>query len=81
MRPDFGCGISDHVFDVNGPETSGAIAQSVRDALSAWEPRIELVDVEVAPDPQDAARLLVAIDYLVRSSNSRLNLVYPFYLE
>ncbi len=81
MRPDFGCGIGDHVFDLSGPATAGAIADSVRAALLAAEPRIELLDIEVAPDPQDQARLLVAIDYRLRSSNSRLNLVYPFYLE
>jgi len=81
MRPDFGCGIGDHVFDLSGPATAGTIADTVRDALLEWEPRIEVLDVEAAPDPKDPARLLVAIEYRLRSSNGRLNLVYPFYLE
>jgi phage baseplate assembly protein W len=81
MRPDFGCGIADHVFDVNDPGTAGEISNSVRDALAEWEPRIDVLDVRADGDPADPNRLLVEISYQVRSSNSRLNLVYPFYLE
>jgi phage baseplate assembly protein W len=62
MRPDFGCGIGDHVFEVNDAGTAGAICRTVRDALSNWEPRIEVLDVEAAPDPGQENRLLVQID-------------------
>ena len=81
MRPEFGCGIEDHVFDVNDVATGSSIAGSVRDALNTWEPRIEVLGVQALADPADRNRLLIEIDYRVRSSNSRLNLVYPFYLE
>lgn len=81
MRPRFGCGIEDHVFDVNDVATAGSIADAVREALTTWEPRIDVLGVRALPDPADRNRLLVEVDYQVRSSNSRLNLVYPFYLE
>jgi phage baseplate assembly protein W len=81
MRPDFGCGIHDFVFDVNDTGTATAVGQSVRDALTRWEPRIEVLDVYAAPDAGDRHRLLIEINYQVRSSNSRFNLVYPFYLR
>ena len=81
MRPDFGCGIHDMVFGVNSAGTANAVAASVREALAIWEPRIDVLDVYAAPDPADANWLLIEISYEVRSTNSRFNLVYPFYLE
>jgi hypothetical protein len=81
MRPDFGCGMHDMVFGVNGAGTANAVAVDVRQALSRWEPRIDVLDVYAVPDPAEPSRLLIEINYQVRSTNSRSNLVYPFYLE
>ena len=80
MRPDFGCRIRDFVFEVNDAGTAGAISTAVDDALATWEPRIDVLGVTTVADPDDRHRLLVEIDYRVRSTNSRANLVYPFYL-
>lgn len=81
MRPDFGCGLHDLVFGPNSAGTAGAVAATVREALSLWEPRIDVLDVYAAPDPAQANLLLVEINYRVRSDNSRFNVVYPFYLD
>jgi phage baseplate assembly protein W len=81
MRPDYGCAIQDHVFGLVDSGTAGQISQAVREALAQWEPRIDVVDVTTTEDPQDPRRLSVAVTYQIRSSNSRVNLVYPFYLE
>ncbi len=81
MRPDFGCGIHDLVFAVNDAGTAGRVASEVREALLLWEPRIDLIDVEVVADPGVPNRLQISIDYVVRSTNNRFNLVYPFYLN
>lgn len=81
MRPDFGCDIHDLVFAVNDATTASRVAAEVRRALVLWEPRIELLDVTAAPDLAAANRLLIRIEYQVRATNSRYNLVYPFYLE
>jgi uncharacterized protein len=80
MRPDFGCRIHDFVFGVRDAATAGAVAEAVREALVEWEPRIDVLDVYAVADDKDPNRLLVEINYQVRSSNSRFNLVYPFYL-
>lgn len=80
MRPDFGCGIHDLVFERNTVATAGRVMQSVRDALLRFEPRIELVDVVVTP--QNGGEVMqVSIDYRVRATNTAFNLVFPFYLE
>ena len=81
MRPDFGCGIHDLVFAVNSGETSGRVASEVRQALTLWEPRIDLLNVAVRSDETEPTRLLIQIEYRVRATNNRFNLVYPFYLE
>jgi uncharacterized protein len=80
MRPEFGCDIYDLVFEINDASTAGRVAQSVRAALLAFEPRIDLVDVQVRPDA-DGEVMLLSIDYRVRATNNAFNLVYPFYLE
>jgi len=81
MRPDFGCGIHDLVFATGSAETAGRVTTDVREALILWEPRIDVENVDVTSDPAEPSRLLIQIAYRVRSTNSRFNLVYPFYLE
>jgi uncharacterized protein len=80
MRPEFGCGIYDLVFEVNDASTAGRIMEAVREALLAFEPRIDLKDVQVTVE-QDRENLLINIEYEVRATNNAFNLVYPFYLE
>jgi phage baseplate assembly protein W len=80
MRPDFGCGIHDLVFAINSASTAGRVAGEVREALLQWEPRIDVLDVQVGPGVQ-AGMLVIRIDYRVRTTNNAYNLVYPFYLE
>jgi uncharacterized protein len=81
MRPDFGCGMHDLVFGVNDASTANAIAGAAREALGMWEPRIDVLDVYANPDPANVNVLQIEINYQVRATNSRYNLVYPFYLE
>lgn len=80
MRPDFGCGIHDLVFAVNSAGTAGRVASEVRQALLMWEPRIDLLDVQVNPGGTGEV-LLIRIEYRVRATNNAFNLVYPFYLQ
>lgn len=81
MRPDFGCGIHQYVFAPNNTRTASLVRFHVEEALTRWEPRVELQEVMVRADSANPALLLISIDYAVRSTDSRFNLVYPFYLE
>jgi len=82
MRPRFGCGIHDLVFTGDSPPGRAALAHLVREALTEWEPRIDVLDVRVEPGdpalPSDTL-LLIHVDYRLRSNNALHNLVYPFY--
>ena len=80
MRPKFGCRIWDLLFEPVNANTIGLMAEAVRDAVSQWEPRVTLDDVEIDPDPRDHSRVLINLKYRVRLTNDKRNLVYPFYV-
>ncbi|KOX23917.1 baseplate protein [Saccharothrix sp. NRRL B-16348] len=79
MRPEFGCGIHEHVFASADGATAGHVAREVRAALDRWEPRIEVDDVVVAFDAVEVGTLYIDVRYTIRSTNDRRNLVFPFY--
>jgi uncharacterized protein len=79
MRPDFGGGIHEFVFEPNSPITRTTLASSVSEALAKWEPRIELDKVTVEEGGESLVR--ISIDYRIRSTNEMFNLVYPLYLQ
>lgn len=81
MRPTFGCGIHDLVFQADTATLRGDVAHRVRAALLEWEPRIEVFDVVVDAPPGSPNTLLIRISYRIHSNNSVYNLVYPFYLR
>lgn len=80
MRPQFGCRIWDLLFEPVTGNLLGLINEAVRDALAQWEPRIMVDQVDSQPDPVDHSRIAVHIDYRVRVTNDRRNLVFPFYV-
>jgi hypothetical protein len=80
MRPAFGCKIWDLLFEPVNTNTLGLMAQAVREAVAQWEPRVDLMDVEVIPDPKDSSMVRINLTYEIRTTNDRRNLVYPFYV-
>lgn len=80
MRPEFGCGIHEHVFSPADATTAGRIAYDVRASLERWETRIDVTDVEVTSAPNDQSTLFVDVTYSIRGTNDPRNLVFPFYV-
>ena len=80
MRPYFGCGIHNFVFEATNTSILGRIETSVREALTDWEPRIILQEVEVL-DENEHGKIIINIGYIVRTTNNKFNLVYPFLLK
>jgi len=81
MRPDFGCDLNRFVFALNNTTTATLIESYVRESLLKYEPRIEVTDMKVTPDEAEGNKLYIDIEYTVKTSNTKDNLVYPFYLE
>jgi len=80
-RPDFGCSIHELVFDTIGGDMIGRVESAISSALATWEPRIDVLAIAAQQDPDDPTRLLIEINYRIRSTNSRFNLVFPFYVQ
>jgi phage baseplate assembly protein W len=81
MRPTFGAGVHDYVFQPNTPATRTALAEAIRQALVRWEPRIEVDAVRVDPVPGEPSQVLAAVEYRIRRTNELFNVVWPFYLQ
>ncbi len=80
MRPTFGCRLHELVFAPNNSHTAAQARRYVEEALGMWEPRISLLNVEVSTDPNDHGRLLIEVEYEMKSTHDRRSLVYPFYV-
>lgn len=77
MRPDFGCRIHELVFEPNNRATAVQAERYITEALSKWEPRIQVTQVEAKPED---CHLLVFITYAIKATHDERSLVYPFYL-
>jgi Bacteriophage baseplate protein W len=93
MRPTFGTEAPRFVFAPGSEQYLRRLEQSIQDAVRDFEPRVDLLEVRAEPDAvepgttpeatsagRDEARVTVSISYTVRRTNSRFNLVFPFYL-
>jgi phage baseplate assembly protein W len=80
MRPEFGCGVHNYIFESVDAYALGRIEYEIRVALDRWEPRIDVIAVEFDLSSSDRGELLIDITYQLRATNDIRNLVYPFYV-
>ncbi|NET16453.1 MAG: GPW/gp25 family protein [Okeania sp. SIO1H6] len=80
MQPDFGCELSQFLFEEISQGLITGIRGIISDALVYHEPRINVEEINIEESEQEGL-LLISIIYTVRATNSRYNLVYPFYIN
>lgn len=80
MHPRYGCALHDLVFEPMDAETEAAIGAAIARAVLFYEPRIEVTDVRVKTDDRTLGRLAILLEYRVVATNTRHNVVFPFYL-
>lgn len=80
MRPEFGTNVLDYTFTPSSGSTRHNLALEVREQLLFQEPRITDVEVECRETDRFTGAISVEVSYIIRSTNSRYNHVYPFYL-
>lgn len=80
MRPDFGSKAQGLVFAPGSVQYLGLLETTIREAVRDWEPRIDLEEVLAEADIEDETQITVYVGYRVRQTNTRGNLVFPFYL-
>lgn len=81
MQPQYGCRLSNFVFETMDYSQIVQLENEIINALILWEPRIINVDVEVRADDTEVGRLNISISYEVRQTNNPYNLVFPYYLN
>lgn len=79
MQPAYGCGLHSMVFETVNETTVTEIRDLIERAILFYEPRINLEAVEVEMEDVYEGRLDIRLDYTVRQTNTRSNMVYPFY--
>lgn len=80
MRPQFGCGIHNLVFETIDAAMVARVEREIRAAIDHWEPRVEILDIRVDVSRRGEGELVIEIDYVLRATNDVRNLVYPFYV-
>lgn len=79
LHPDYGIDMREVMFEPMTTTLRTFLVDRIKTALLVHEPRIRVVELQIdTPDPNDGT-LRVSLEYEVRATNSRFNLVFPFY--
>jgi len=81
MQEEFGCDLSRFLFEEVDQGLINSLTSLIEDAILYYEPRITLDRLDISESEDLPGLLLISINYTVRSTNSRYNMVYPFYLN
>ncbi len=84
MQPDYGCNLTDYMFESLSSTLIGIIKQKVENAILYYEPRIVAENVDVtAADSFDLieGKFTITVEYSIPQTNSRFNYVYDYYLN
>ncbi|MFK7971331.1 MAG: GPW/gp25 family protein [Bacteroidia bacterium] len=81
MRPGYGADLGQHQFEGLSTSFVTLLKKRLETAIIIHEPRIDLLDLQIVKSPDNEGVILLEIDYQIRSTNTRYNLVYPYYLN
>jgi phage baseplate assembly protein W len=81
MRPTFGCRAQELLFEPRPSTTISLLQEYVHDALRIWEPRIEVIRVDVTLDEARDGALIAEIEYQIKATHDTRSIVYPFFID
>ena len=81
MQPTYGCGLKTMMFEIISESIVTEIKDVVERAILFFEPRITLNSIEINSERAIEGVLEIFLNYTVRTTNSRNNMVYPFYFQ
>ncbi len=81
MRPEFGCRAKELLFAPRNAATQGLLVGYVEQAMARFEPRIDVLSVNVVNDPGRDGTWLVEINYSIKATHDTRSIVYPFYIS
>jgi phage baseplate assembly protein W len=81
LRPKYGLNLQQMLFEPMNVTNLTFLKDRIRTAILVYEPRIKLITLDINVALLQQGRVEVSLEYIVRSTNSRFNLVYPYFLN
>ncbi|POY37290.1 hypothetical protein C3K47_05865 [Solitalea longa] len=81
MQPTYGCNLDELLFEPLTTTFKTYIKDLVATAILYFEPRIDVNRIELDDSQELEGKVLIIVEYTIRSTNSRLNFVYPYYIK
>ena len=82
LQPLYGCNLENYVFEPMNATIQTSIKITVKNAILLFEPRIKLLSVLLDTTFfMNEGRVDINVNYEIAGTNSRFNLVYPFYIN
>ena len=81
MVPKYGCDLNTMIFEAMTTSFTTYIKDLIRTAILYHEPRIQVEKIELQAENEHEGLIMINIQYLVRITNTRSNLVYPYYIN
>ncbi|MFC5044857.1 GPW/gp25 family protein [Aquimarina hainanensis] len=81
MVPEYGCNLEELLFKPLNLTLKTYVKELIKNAILYFEPRIDVEKIEIDQTEEWEGKLLIVISYKIRVTNSRSNLVFPFYKE
>lgn len=77
-RYDYGCPIREYAFEMMTASTRTMLRDRIEQSIILFEPRVIVNRIDFE-EKQDEGKMNILIDYTIRQTNRRSNMVYPFY--
>ena len=81
MFPEYGCNLEELLFESLNRTLITYTVDLIKTAILYHEPRIDVLKIDISETDPLEGKLFIAIEYIVRATNSRTNVVFPFYKE
>lgn len=81
MVPSYGCNLEELLFQPLDLTLKTFIKDLIETAILYHEPRIDVLKISLDVSNELNGEILINIEYMVRITNSRQNIVFPFYKE
>jgi phage baseplate assembly protein W len=79
MNPKYGLDLHSMLFEPMGTTAKTLLKERIRMSILIYEPRINLLSLELDSSAELEGKIILILTYEIRATNSRFNLVYPFY--
>lgn len=80
-HPDYGLNLREQLFEPMNTTMQTLLKDRIKTSLLVFEPRINLLSIDLDSSRLNEGCLVIILEYEIRATNSRFNLVYPFYLN